>query len=111
MAKAATKTASAAQAREAASAALAANGSYTPRLRTVYDETIRKTMQEKFSYKNPMEVPRIDKVVLNMGVGEATADSKKPSVAAEDLSRAIGPISTSGLGPASIGPPWCSATQ
>ncbi len=90
MAKAAKKTASAAPAPEAASAAPAANSSYTPRLRTVYDETIRKTMQEKFSYKNAMEVPRIDKIVLNMGIGEATADSKKPSVAAEDLSQIAG---------------------
>lgn len=63
---------------------------YQPRLKKVYNETIRKTMQEKFSYANEMEIPRIDKIVLNMGVGESTGDSKKPSVAAEDLSLIAG---------------------
>jgi large subunit ribosomal protein L5 len=62
-----------------------ANTQYQPRLRKVYDETIRKSLLEQFKYDNEMQVPRIDKIVLNMGVGEATADSKKPSVAAEDL--------------------------
>jgi large subunit ribosomal protein L5 len=62
-----------------------ANTQYQPRLRKVYDETIRKSLLEEFKYENEMQVPRIDKIVLNMGVGEATADSKKPSVAAEDL--------------------------
>ncbi len=62
-----------------------ANAQYQPRLKTVYRETIRASMLEKFSYENEMQVPRLDKIVLNMGVGEATADSKKPSVAAEDL--------------------------
>ena len=92
MAKAATKSAAKASAapEAAASGGNGSSGSYTPRLRKVYDETIRKTMQEKFSYKNEMEIPRIDKVVLNMGVGEATGDSKKPSVAAEDLSQIAG---------------------
>jgi large subunit ribosomal protein L5 len=47
-------------------------------------------MTEKFGYKNVMEVPRIDKIVLNMGVGEATGDSKKPAVAAEDLALIAG---------------------
>lgn len=59
--------------------------SYQPRLRKVYDEQIRKALQEQFNYDNEMQIPRLDKIVLNMGVGEATADSKKPSVAAEDL--------------------------
>ncbi|MCO6050529.1 50S ribosomal protein L5 [Mesorhizobium sp. RP14(2022)] len=62
-----------------------ANTQYQPRLRKVYDETIRKSLLEQFKYDNEMQVPRIDKIVLNMGVGEATADSKKPSIAAEDL--------------------------
>lgn len=53
----------------------------TPRLKKVYNETIKKAMQEQFKYDNEMQIPRIDKIVLNMGVGEATADSKKPSVA------------------------------
>ncbi len=63
---------------------------YEPRLKTVYKETIRKAMQEEFKYENEMQVPRLDKIVINMGVGEATANSKKPSVAAEDLSRIAG---------------------
>src|ERR1700754_2090428 len=62
----------------------------TPRLKQVYNETIRKALQEQFGYDNDMQVPRIDKIVLNMGVGEATADSKKPSVAAEDLALITG---------------------
>ena len=61
-----------------------------PRLKKVYNETIRKALQEQFGYDNDMQVPRLDKIVLNMGVGEATADSKKPSVAAEDLAMIAG---------------------
>ena len=61
-----------------------------PRLKSVYNETIRKALMEQFKYDNEMQIPRIDKVVLNMGVGEATADSKKPTVAAEDLSLIAG---------------------
>ena len=64
--------------------------SYEPRLKTVYNETIRKALKDQFSYDNEMQIPRIDKIVLNMGVGEATSDSKKPSVAAEDLSLIAG---------------------
>jgi large subunit ribosomal protein L5 len=62
----------------------------TPRLKQVYNETIRKALQEQFGYDNDMQVPRLDKIVLNMGVGEATADSKKPSIAAEDLAMIAG---------------------
>ena len=58
---------------------------YMPRLRTHYDTVVRAAMQEKFNYANEMMIPRLDKVVLNMGVGEATADSKKPAIAAGDL--------------------------
>ena len=61
-----------------------------PRLKKVYEETIRKALLEQFKYENEMEVPRLDKIVLNMGVGEATGDSKKPSVAAEDLALIAG---------------------
>ncbi|WP_212112288.1 50S ribosomal protein L5 [Bartonella queenslandensis] len=56
-----------------------------PRMKAHYFEVIRKALQEKFNYKNAMQIPRIDKIVINMGIGEATADSKKPSLAAEDL--------------------------
>ena len=58
---------------------------YVPRLKTVYDEKIAKTMTEKFGYKNVMEVPKIEKIVLNMGVGEATQDKKKVTSAAEEM--------------------------
>jgi large subunit ribosomal protein L5 len=63
---------------------------YQPRLKKAYEETIRKALLEQFRYENEMQVPRLDKIVLNMGVGEATADSKKPSVAAEDLAMIAG---------------------
>ena len=58
---------------------------YKPRMKGLYDETIVKAMTEKFGYKNPMEVPRIDKIVLNMGVGEATQDKKKVDKAATEM--------------------------
>ena len=63
---------------------------YEPRLKKLYRDEIRKAMQEQFSYENELQIPRLDKVVINMGVGEATADSKKPSVAAEDLAMIAG---------------------
>ncbi len=63
---------------------------YVPRLRQLYDDAIRGKMVEKFGYANPMEVPKIDKVVLNMGVGESTQDSKKAQVAADDLTLIAG---------------------
>jgi large subunit ribosomal protein L5 len=67
-----------------------AKAEYTPRLKKVYNETIRKALKDQFNYENEMQVPRLDKIVLNMGVGEATADSKKPTVAAEDLALIAG---------------------
>ena len=63
---------------------------YEPRLKGVYRDQIRKAMQEQFNYANELQIPRLDKIVINMGVGEATADSKKPSVAAEDLTAIAG---------------------
>jgi large subunit ribosomal protein L5 len=62
----------------------------TPRLRTQFDEVIRKAMIEKFGYKNPMQVPRVEKIVLNMGVGEGVADRKKVEQAAEALTAIVG---------------------
>ena len=73
-----------------AKAAAQAKAANQPRLRKVYEDKIRKALQEQFNYENDMEVPRLDKIVLNMGVGEATGDSKKPSVAAEDLALIAG---------------------
>src|SRR5690606_3975083 len=63
---------------------------YTPRLKQQYREKIVPTMLEKFGYRNPMQVPRLDKIVINMGVGGATADSKKPTRAADELSLIAG---------------------
>jgi len=67
-----------------------AEAKYEPRLKKLYRENIRAALQEQFKYDNEMQVPRLDKIVINMGVGEATADSKKPSVAAEDLAMIAG---------------------
>ena len=63
---------------------------YTPRLRTHYDEVVRQKMIEEFNYKNPLEVPVIEKIVLNMGVGEAVNDTKKVTLAAADLALIAG---------------------
>jgi large subunit ribosomal protein L5 len=71
-------------------AAAATPKDYAPRLKKVYEERIRGELREQFKYDNEMQIPRIDKIVLNMGVGESTADSKKPTVAAEDLSMIAG---------------------
>jgi large subunit ribosomal protein L5 len=62
----------------------------TPRLRTHFDEVIRKALIEKFGYKNPMQVPTIQKIVLNMGIGEGVNDRKKVDLAAADLSLIAG---------------------
>ncbi len=58
---------------------------YVPRLKRHYDEAVRAELLKEFGYKNAMEVPRLTKIVLNMGVGEATADTKKVQAAAADL--------------------------
>ncbi len=55
------------------------------RLQDYYEKTVRPLMQEKFSYGNPMQIPRLEKVVINMGVGEAVLDSKKIDAAAQDM--------------------------
>jgi len=67
-----------------------AETSYTPRMKSHYEDVIRKQMIEQFGYKNPMEVPTIEKIVINMGVGEATADTKKVQTAAGDLAMIAG---------------------
>ena len=58
---------------------------YKPRMKSMYDDTIAKAMTEKFGYKNSLEVPRIEKIVLNMGVGEATQDKKRVDQAASEM--------------------------
>ena len=60
------------------------------RLRLQFDEAVRGKLSEQFKYTNPMQVPRIDKIVLNMGVGEGVADRKKVESAAADLSLIAG---------------------
>ncbi|CUX79528.1 MAG: LSU ribosomal protein L5 RplE [Roseibaca calidilacus] len=63
---------------------------YTPRLRTVYKDTIRSAMKEEFGYKNDMMIPKLDKIVLNMGIGEAVKDTKKIKSAQADLTAIAG---------------------
>src|SRR4028119_2166150 len=62
-----------------------ADAKYMPRLRRDYDERIVPAMIERFGYKNRLEVPRLEKIVLNMGVGEATQDKKKVETAASEM--------------------------
>jgi large subunit ribosomal protein L5 len=68
----------------------AAPAGYVPRLRAHYDEVVRPQMLKQFGYKNVMEVPKITKIVLNMGIGEATQDSKLVQVAVGELERISG---------------------
>jgi large subunit ribosomal protein L5 len=63
---------------------------YTPRMKQRYDDVIVKAMTEKFGYKNALEVPKLTKVVLNMGVGEASQDKKKVTTAAEEMALIAG---------------------
>jgi large subunit ribosomal protein L5 len=56
-----------------------------PRLKTLFDTVVRQQLTEQFGYKNAMQVPVVDKVVINMGIGEAVADRKKVESAASDL--------------------------
>jgi large subunit ribosomal protein L5 len=60
------------------------------RLREVYEKEIRAALQKEFDYKNPMQVPKLEKIVINMGVGEAVADRKKVQNAAEELALIAG---------------------
>ncbi|MEM8696572.1 MAG: 50S ribosomal protein L5 [Pseudomonadota bacterium] len=63
---------------------------YTPRMRTEYKDRIVKAMTEKFGYKNHMQVPRLEKVVINMGVGKAVDDKKRVQKAAEEMEKIAG---------------------
>ncbi len=67
-----------------------ADSNNRPRMQGIYEDRIIKAMTERFGYKNPMEVPRIEKIVLNMGVGEAVKDTKKVKQAAEELEQIAG---------------------
>ena len=64
---------------------------YIPRLRAAYDENIRASLKEEFGYKNDMQIPRLDKIVLNIGAGrESVKDSKKSKSAQADLTTIAG---------------------
>ncbi|MFT3672194.1 50S ribosomal protein L5 [Aestuariivirga sp.] len=63
---------------------------YVPRLRKYYDDVVKPELIKQFGYKNVMEVPKITKIVLNMGIGEATQDSKLVNVAAAELEKIAG---------------------
>ncbi|MBP5857163.1 50S ribosomal protein L5 [Marivibrio halodurans] len=69
---------------------------YVPRLKKLYDDQIKAELKSEFGYKNAMEVPRLDKIVINMGVGEAVQDRKKLQNAMEELALITGqkPVST-----------------
>ena len=63
---------------------------YKPRLKSDYEDRIVKAMTEKFGYKNRLEVPKLEKIVINMGVGEATQDKKKVEQAAAEMEKISG---------------------
>ena len=67
------------------------NATYTPRLRTQFRDEIKAKLKEEFGYTNDMQIPRLDKIVLNIGCGaEAVRDSKKAKSAQDDLSTIAG---------------------
>ena len=63
---------------------------YKPRMKSLYEQEIRKKLAEHFKYENPMRIPRLEKIVLNMGVGEAVNDRKKVENASNDLALIAG---------------------
>ncbi|PHY14184.1 50S ribosomal protein L5 [Caulobacter sp. B11] len=69
---------------------------YEPRLKSEYRARIRAALKEQFGYTNEMQIPKLDKIVLNMGIGEAVADSKKAQTAIKDLTLIAGqkPVAT-----------------
>src|SRR5246500_5275715 len=67
-----------------------ADQAYEPRLKTEYRTRIRKALKDQFAYTNEMQIPKLDKIVLNMGIGEAVGDSKKVQAAIADLTRISG---------------------
>ena len=67
-----------------------ADQAYEPRLKTEYKARIRAKLKEQFGYTNEMQIPKLDKIVLNMGIGEAVNDSKKVQAAIKDLTAIAG---------------------
>ena len=81
---------------EAAEGAARAQGDTTPRMQQRYKDSIAAEMQKQFGYKNVMQVPKLEKIVINMGVGEAAGDQKKLDAAVADLTVIAGqkPVKT-----------------
>src|SRR5579863_1368774 len=75
---------------------MAETETYEPRLKGEYRSRIRPALKEKYGYTNEMQIPRLDKIVVNMGIGEAVADSKKTASAMKDLAAITGqkPVAT-----------------
>ena len=71
-------------------AAAAASPREAPRLQKHYNETVRGELAKEFGYKNPMEIPKLDKIVINRGVGEAAGDQKKLDAAVADMTAISG---------------------
>ena len=67
-----------------------ANDGYVPRLREHYDNVVRATLGEQFNYANALQTPRLDKIVVNIGAGEAVGDSKKINSICDDLAAITG---------------------
>ena len=67
-----------------------AETAYVPRLRTQHEDQIKADLLKEFGYKNVMQLPKLEKIVLNMGVGEAVNDTKKVKSAAADLEKIAG---------------------
>jgi len=67
-----------------------ADDAYEPRLKSEYKARVRKALRDRFGYTNEMQIPKIDKIVINMGIGEAVADSKKVQSAMTDLAKIAG---------------------
>lgn len=72
------------------SAAAKKEGAYTPRLQAMYEKEVRAAMQKQFNYTNPMQVPKLDKIIVNMGVGENVNDSKVINAAVTDMTLITG---------------------
>jgi large subunit ribosomal protein L5 len=73
-----------------ASAAKKESAGYVPRLQSVYEQRVRAELQKQFNYKNEMEIPKLDKIVINMGVGENVNDSKVMQAAVSDMTLIAG---------------------
>src|SRR5882757_7314025 len=67
-----------------------ADKAYEPRMKAEYRTRIRKSLKDQFGYTNEMQIPKLDKIVLNMGIGESVADSKKVNAAMADLAKIAG---------------------